>query len=274
MMFNISIIIPTYNRKSFLIHAINSVLNQTYQNLELIIIDDGSSDKTENIIKKKYPKIKFYKQKNKGVSAARNKGIKMASCKWIAFLDSDDRWHPRKLENQINYLLTHPRYKICHTDEIWIRKGIRINQHKKHKKHGGHIFDKCLDLCRISPSSVIIHKDIFNKVGLFNEKLPVCEDYDLWLRIAEKFPVLYLDEKLTIKYGGHLNQLSKKYWGMDRFRIIALENIIKKNFLLKKNKLLVKKILKKKINIYLQGLKKRNKKKEIIYYENKVKKYD
>ena len=273
-MFNISIIIPTYNRKSFLIHAINSVLNQTYQNLELIIIDDGSSDKTENIIKKKYPKIKFYKQKNKGVSAARNKGIKMASCKWIAFLDSDDRWHPRKLENQINYLLTLPRYKICHTDEIWIRKGIRINQHKKHKKHGGHIFDKCLDLCRISPSSVIIHKDIFNKVGLFNEKLPVCEDYDLWLRIAEKFPVLYLDEKLTIKYGGHLNQLSKKYWGMDRFRIIALENIIKKNFLLKKNKLLVKKILKKKINIYLQGLKKRNKKKEIIYYENKVKKYD
>ena len=274
MMFNISIIIPTYNRKSFLIHAINSVLNQTYQNLELIIIDDGSSDKTENIIKKKYPKIKFYKQKNKGVSAARNKGIKMASCKCIAFLDSEDRWHPRKLENQINYLLTHPRYKICHTDEIWIRKGIRINQHKKHKKHGGHIFDKCLDLCRISPSSVIIHKDIFNKVGLFNEKLPVCEDYDLWLRIAEKFPVLYLDEKLTIKYGGHLNQLSKKYWGMDRFRIIALENIIKKNFLLKKNKLLVKKILKKKINIYLQGLKKRNKKKEIIYYENKVKKYD
>ena len=129
-------------------------------------------------------------------------------------------------------------------------------------------------MCRISPSSVIIHKDIFNKVGLFNEKLPVCEDYDLWLRIAEKFPVLYLDEKLTIKYGGHLNQLSKKYWGMDRFRIIALENIIKKNFLLKKNKLLVKKILKKKINIYLQGLKKRNKKKEIIYYENKVKKYD
>ena len=274
MMFNISIIIPTYNRKSFLIHAINSVLNQTYQNLELIIIDDGSSDKTENIVKKKYPKIKFYKQKNKGVSAARNKGIKMASCKWIAFLDSDDRWHPRKLENQINYLLAHPRYKICHTDEIWIRKGIRINQHKKHKKYGGHIFNKCLDLCRISPSSVIIHKDIFNKVGLFNEKLPVCEDYDLWLRIAEKFPVLYLDEKLTIKYGGHLNQLSKKYWGMDRFRIIALENIIKKNFLLKKNKLLVKKILKKKINIYLQGLKKRNKKKEIIYYENKVKKYD
>ena len=273
-MFNISVIIPTYNRKLFLIHAIDSVLNQTYQNLELIIIDDGSSDKSREYIKKKYPSIKIYKQSNKGVSSARNKGIKISSNNWIAFLDSDDRWHPKKLEKQINYLAKNRKYKICHTDEIWIRKSIRINQHKKHKKYGGLIFDKCLDMCRISPSSVIIHKDVFNKVGLFNEKLPVCEDYDLWLRITAKFPVLYLDEKLTIKYGGHLNQLSKKYWGMDRFRIIALENIIKKNFLLKKNKQLVKKILKKKINIYLQGLKKRNREKEIVYYENKLKKYD
>ena len=272
-MFNISVIIPTYNRKSFLINAIDSVFNQTYQNLELIIIDDGSSDKSVEYIKKKYPSIKIYKQSNKGVSSARNKGIKISSNNWIAFLDSDDRWHPKKLEKQINYLIGNPKYKICHTDEIWIRKGVRINQHKKHKKYGGLIFDKCLDLCRISPSSVIIHKDVFNKVGLFNEKLPVCEDYDLWLRITAKFPVLYLDEKLTIKYGGHLNQLSEKYWGMDRFRIIALESIIKKSFLSKKNKLKVKKTLKSKINIFLKGLKKRKKKKEIIYYENKIKKY-
>ena len=272
-MFNISIIIPTYNRKSFLIHAIDSVLNQTYQNLELIIIDDGSSDKSMEYIKKKYPSIKIYKQLNKGVSSARNKGIKISSNNWMAFLDSDDRWHPKKLEKQINYLAKNPKYKICHTDEIWIRKGVRINQHKKHKKYGGLIFNKCLDLCRISPSSVIIHKDVFNKVGLFNEKLPVCEDYDLWLRITAKFPVLYLDEKLTIKYGGHLNQLSKKYWGMDRFRVMAIENLIRKNYLNKKNKIIAKKFLKEKSNIYLQGLKKRKKKKEIAYYENIIKKY-
>ena len=128
-------------------------------------------------------------------------------------------------------------------------------------------------MCRISPSSVIIHKDVFNKVGLFNEKLPVCEDYDLWLRITAKFPVLYLDEKLTIKYGGHLNQLSKKYWGMDRFRVMAIENLIRKNYLNKKNKIMAKKFLKEKSNIYLQGLKKRKKKKEITYYENIIKKY-
>ena len=133
-MFNISVIIPTYNRKSFLINAIDSVFNQTYQNLELIIIDDGSSDKTIEYIKKKYSKIKICKQSNKGVSSARNKGIKLSSNNWIAFLDSDDRWHPKKLENQINYLVKNSKYKICHTDEIWIRKGVRINQHKKHKK--------------------------------------------------------------------------------------------------------------------------------------------
>ena len=272
-MFNISIIIPTYNRKLFLINAIDSVFNQTYQNLELIIIDDGSSDKSIEYIKKKHPSIKIYKQSNKGVSSARNKGIKISSNNWIAFLDSDDRWHPKKLEKQINYLLRNPKYKICHTDEIWIRKGIRINQHKKHKKYGGFIFDKCLNLCRISPSSVIIHKDVFNKIGFFDEKLPVCEDYDLWLRITAKFPILYLNEKLTIKYGGHLNQLSNKYWGMDRFRIMAIENLIKKNSLNKKKKVIAKKFLKEKINIYLQGLRKRKKKKEIIHYENKIKKY-
>ena len=272
-MYNVSVIIPTYNRKAFLTNAIDSVLSQTYQNLELIIIDDGSSDKSTEYVKKKYPNIKIYKQFNKGVSSARNKGIKASSNNWLAFLDSDDKWHPKKLEKQINYLIKNPKYKICHTDEIWIRKGIRINQHKKHKKYGGFIFDKSLELCRISPSSVIIHKDVFNKVGLFNEKLPVCEDYDLWLRITAIFPVLYLDEKLTIKYGGHLNQLSKKYWGMDRFRITAIENLIKSNFLSKKNKIIAKKFLKEKINIYLQGLKKRKRKKEITYYKNKMKKY-
>ncbi len=262
-MFNVSVIIPTYNRKKFLKHAINSVIKQTYQNLELIIIDDGSSDKTIEYLKKK--KLKYFKQNNKGVSAARNKGIKKASYDWIAFLDSDDRWHPKKMENQINYLIKNPKYKVCHTDEIWIKNSLRINQHKKHKKFGGKIFDKCLEMCKISPSSVIIKKEIFQKIGLFNEKLPACEDYDLWLRISAKFPILYLNEKLTIKYGGHKNQLSKKFWGMDRFRIISLENILKEGLLNNKNKGKVKKILKKKIKIYLNGLIKRKKKKKFLF---------
>ena len=272
-MFQIAVIIPTFNRKQYLFNAINSVLAQTYKNIELIIIDDGSSDKTINKLKSYESQLKIYRQKNKGVSAARNIGIKLSKSDWVAFLDSDDQWDIKKLEKQINYLKKNPRYKICHTDEIWIRNSSRVNPHYKHKKYGGYIFDKCLDICCISPSSVIINKSIFDNVGLFDETLPVCEDYDLWLKITAKFPVLYLNEKLTIKYGGHSNQLSKKYWGMDRFRIKALENIIKNNSLNKKYAILAKQILQKKAEIYLKGLKKRNKYKEIIFYENKIKKY-
>ena len=272
-MFQISVIIPTFNRKLFLLNAINSVLTQTYQNIELIIIDDGSSDKTLDKIKKYKSEIKIFRQKNKGVSAARNKGIKLSKNKWIAFLDSDDRWHPEKLEKQINYLKKNPKYKICHTDETWIKNGVRVNPHNKHKKKGGYIFENCLDICRISPSSVMIHKSVFENVGLFNTKLPVCEDYDLWLRITAKFPVLFLNEKLIIKFGGHPSQLSKKYWGMDRFRIKSLENIINQNFINKKYKDLLKRTLKKKVEIYLNGLKKRKKFNEIIKYEKKIKKY-
>jgi glycosyltransferase involved in cell wall biosynthesis len=161
-----------------------------------------------------------------GVSNARNIGIKLAKSKWIAFLDSDDEWLPKKVEEQINLLKTNFSFKICHTDEVWIRNQVRVNPMKKHRKYGGDIYNKCLPLCVISPSSIIIHKDIFNDVGLFDEELPVCEDYDMWLRICSKYSVLFLDQKLINKYGGHDDQLSKKYWGMDRFRLIALEKMI------------------------------------------------
>ena len=128
-MFQITVIIPTFNRKQYLFHAINSVLAQTYKNIELIIIDDGSSDKTINQLKSYESQLKIYRQKNKGVSAARNKGIKLSKSDWVAFLDSDDQWDIKKLEKQINYLKKNPKYKICHTDEIWIRNSLRVNPH-------------------------------------------------------------------------------------------------------------------------------------------------
>jgi hypothetical protein len=130
------------------------------------------------------------------------------------------------VEKQINLLNTNFSYKICHTDEVWIRNQIRVNPMKKHRKYGGDIYNKCLPLCVISPSSIIIHKDIFNDVGLFDESLPVCEDYDMWLRICSKYSVLYLDQELINKFGGHDDQLSMKYWGMDLYRVIALEKMI------------------------------------------------
>jgi len=223
---SISVIIPVYNRYTLIERAIKSVLGQTLLPDEIIVIDDGSTDGTDKIIKNNYPDIILLKQKNRGVSCARNNGIINAKGTWITLLDSDDEWLPEKLEKQSQAIQVNSNNKICHTDEVWIRNGVRVNPMKKHRKYGGNIYKYCLPLCVMSPSSIMIHKDIFKDVGLFDENFPVCEDYDLWLRICSRYPVLYLEEKLIKKYGGHDDQLSRRYWGMDRFRIQALEKMI------------------------------------------------
>jgi glycosyltransferase involved in cell wall biosynthesis len=255
----INIIIPTYNRELTIKRAIDSVLNQTYTNFKLIVIDDGSSDNTKQILDSYKNKIIYYYQENKGVSSARNKGIKLSKGEYIAFLDSDDEWKKNKLEKQIDFFNKNPEYKICQTNEIWIRNNLHLNQKKIHQKQQGWIFEPCLKLCLISPSNVIIHKDIFSHIGLFDETLPACEDYDLWLRITLHYPIGLLEEKLAIKYGGHSDQLSKTIWGLDRFRIKSMQKILKTENLTNKQKTELMKVLNKKIQIYENGCLKRKK---------------
>lgn len=267
---NISVVIPSYNRKDFLKRSIDSAINQTKKPFEIIVVDDGSTDGTETMIKSDYDFVKFIKQKNKGVSAARNIGIKVSIGEWICFLDSDDEWKKDKLEKQINAMKSNPGYKFFHSNEIWIKNGIRINQKKKHKKYGGDIFDKCLDMCRISPSSVMIDKTVFDEVGNFNENLVVCEDYELWLRICDKYRVFFIDEPLIIKYGGHQGQLSYSIESIENHRIKALEYLILEN-LNRENKRHAIQMLLSKLNIYLKGLVKRRKNDEIAVYEEKIK---
>ena len=267
---NISVVIPSYNRKEFLKRSIDSVINQTIKPFEIIVVDDGSTDGTESIIKGHYDFVKFIKQKNKGVSAARNVGIKVSIGEWICFLDSDDEWKKDKLEKQIIAVNSNPGYKFFHSNEIWIKNGLRINQKKKHKKYGGDIFEKCLDMCRISPSSVMIDKTIFDEVGNFNEDLAVCEDYELWLRVCDKYRVFFIDEPLIIKYGGHQGQLSYSIESIENHRIKALEYLILGN-LKRENKSYAIQMLLSKLNIYLQGLVKRGKNDEIAVCEEKIK---
>ncbi len=269
----ISVIIPTYNRKHCLARAIDSVLTQTHLPLELIVVDDGSTDQTPAFIQECYPKVKLLQQAHQGVSAARNLGISQAQGEWIALLDSDDAWCPKKLERQWQALSAEPDYLICHCDEIWIRHGKRVNPMNKHQKYGGFIFQKCLEGCLISPSNVLIHQSIFQRVGLFNESLPACEDYDLWLKITAIFPVLYLEDPLSIRYGGHDDQLSKQYWGMDRFRIQSLQALIDARCLQASDQQAALAVLCRKISIYLTGAKKRGKQKDIHYYETLLTQY-
>ena len=257
--YKISVVIPTLNRINTLQRALDSVINQTYKPAEIIVVDNGSSDGTLKFLREQYPKITILTENKIGVSSARNKGIKKSINQWIALLDSDDAWHPRKLEIQTSMLDSALKeYNLVHTDEVWFRNNKHINQMKKHKKQGGYIFERCLSLCCISPSSVLFKKNILDKVGLFDESLPVCEDYDMWLKICSSEEVLFAQDKLTYKYGGHKDQLSKSYWGMDRFRIKSIENIIKNFDLTYNQKKQAKKELIKKLKIIINGAFKRN----------------
>jgi len=267
---NISVIIPSFNRKNTLSRSIDSVLKQTYKPSEIILVDDGSTDGTRGFILSSYPNIKYFFQPKKGVSSARNKGILESSSEWIAFLDSDDEWMPQKLEKQKKQLEKHSGIFISHTNEIWIRNGVRVNQMKKHQKYGGYIFDKCLDICRMSPSSVLIHKRVISDIGVFDETLQVCEDYDLWLRITSKYSVLFEKELLIIKYGGHKDQLSKVKEGIEQFRIQSLEKILTTNYLTKDQFTTTKNMLIRKLSIYSIGLEKRNKFDELALVKKKI----
>jgi glycosyltransferase involved in cell wall biosynthesis len=215
-----SVIIPVYNREELLKRAVISVLNQSFKDFEIIVVDDGSSDNSAKVAKEF--NIKVVSQPNRGVAAARNAGIKEAKGEIIAFLDSDDEWKKDKLKIQNEFFLKNLDYKIHQTDEIWIRDGKFLNKRKIHEKKEGKIFKESCKLCLISPSAVAIKKELFNEVGLFDEEFTVCEDYDLWLRITKKNLVGFSKDKMVIKYGGHKDQLSKRYYAMDRFRIKAL----------------------------------------------------
>lgn len=269
---NISVIIPTYNRAHTLPRAIESVLAQNQKPQEIIIVNDGSTDDTKTILAN-YPGLYVINQQNHGVSTARNVGIEKAKGEWIAFLDSDDEWLPDKLEKQWAAICNDDKL-ISHTEEIWIRNGQRVNPMKKHQKYGGWIYDKCLPLCVISPSSVMIHKTVFDDVGNFDESLEVCEDYDLWLRICAKYPVLFVDEPLIVKYGGHEDQLSRKHWGMDRFRVKALEKMLAPGILNNEQKNATIKMIIQKCEIIINGMKKRGKNDEVQEWEKKLERYN
>lgn len=270
----ITVIIPVYNRAELVKGAVCSVLEQTAATEEIIIIDDGSADNPHlEFSTIKDSRLKVIRQKNKGVSAARNKGIKESQAEWLAFLDSDDRWLPQKLEKQVAFHRKNPECLISQTDEIWIRNGKRVNPKNYHLKPEGNIFELSLSRCLISPSAVLIHRKLFGKIGLFDEDLPACEDYDMWLRISSKYPVGLIKEKLVVKTGGRSDQLSQKFWGMDIFRIKALEKLLNSNSLTPDQQKAVIKKLTEKLKIVVNGAKKHSNTELAQEFESILSKY-
>ena len=270
----VTVILPTWNRAKWLKQSVESVLSQTFQDFELIVVDDASTDSTGKILESYSGKIRtILLPENLGVSAARNTAIVQSDSKWIAFLDSDDYWHAEKLEKQIKQTRLCPEYQIHFTDEIWIRNGIRVNPKNKHRKREGWIFKPSLALCLMAPSTVMLRRELLERHGMFDEALPVCEDYDLWLRLTAYHPVALLNEKLMTRQGGHLDQLSRKYWGIDRFRVQSLQKILNRENLRSGDRIAAIRMLRKKSEILIKGFRNRGKIKEICVYQKIVQKY-
>ena len=265
----VSVVIPTYNRGWTIKRAVDSVLAQTFRNFELIVVDDGSGDDTADILAGYGTAIRVIRQPNAGVSAARNTGIRAAGGDFIAFLDSDDYWLPEKLQIQSAYFNTHPEAVICQTEEIWIRNGKRVNPKKVHKKPSGRIFRASLALCLVSPSAVMLRRELFDEIGGFDETLPACEDYDLWLRISARYPVYLIDTPLIVNPGGHADQLSRMV-GLDRYRIQSIEKLLAAGQLSALRRAAAVEMLEKKAAIYAAGCRKRGKLDEARTYENLI----
>jgi glycosyltransferase involved in cell wall biosynthesis len=263
----VSVIVPTYNRRDLVLRAAASVLEQTYRDFEVIVVDDGSSDGTAGALESLGEGVRVVRHaRNRGVSAARNTGILESSSPLVAFLDSDDRWLPKKLEVQVRFFSLNPGAVACQTREIWIRKGRRVNPARRHVKPSGDVFEASLKRCLVSPSAVMLRRSVLEEAGLFDEDLPVCEDYDLWLRISCRHPVHLIDEDHLVREGGRPDQLSAFGPGMDRFRIRSMARLLEEGSLSASQARATREELTRKCRIYGEGCLKRGRMEEGRYY--------
>jgi glycosyltransferase involved in cell wall biosynthesis len=261
----VSVILPTFNRARMVGQAIDSVLAQTYPHFELIVVDDGSTDDTPAMLRGYGDRIRVVRRDNGGVSAARNSGIRASGGELIALLDSDDYWLPEKLAHQVDVFNRHPETTIGQTEEIWVRNGVRVNPRQRHLKKAGMIFEDSLPLCLISPSAVMLRRTLLDAAGGFDESLPACEDYDLWLRITWNHPVHLIPKALVVKRGGHADQLSRTP-ELDKYRIRAIEKILRTGCLTPVQRHAAQAMLAEKCRIYAQGCRKRGRLKQAAYY--------
>lgn len=260
--FEVAVVIPTHNRSAVVGRAVHSVLNQTRPPSEVIVVDDGSTDGTTAMLKSRFQdRIRVVSQKQQGVAAARNTGIAASSAGLIALLDSDDVWLPEKLAHQVAFL-REGGWRICQTEEIWIRKGKRVNPGFKHAKPSGWILEPSLHMCLVSPSCVLFGRELWDRCGPFDPNLPACEDFDLWLRVASQYPVGVLPKPLVEKYGGHADQLSQRIIGLDLYRIYALHKLVRQSELSGAQRALAQAALVKRARLYAQGCLKRAKPEE------------
>jgi glycosyltransferase involved in cell wall biosynthesis len=271
----VSVCIPTYNRRTLVLEAVASVLSQQGVDFEVIVVDDGSCDGTEDALRSAYgERVRFCRTENRGVAAARNTGVAASCGELISFLDSDDLWLPGKLAAQVRFFESNRAADICQTEEIWIRNGRRVNPRYRHRKPSGDIFAASLHLCLVSPSAVMLRRTTLHRSGGFDESLPACEDYDLWLRLTRQTPVWLVEEPYVIKRGGHPDQLSRRFWGMDRFRVASLARLLGEGAVPMAHRAAAVGVLRQRCRILAQGAERRGRVQEAERYRTLASLYE
>lgn len=205
----VSVIIPTYNSAHYVVEAVESVLAQTYQDVEILVIDDGSKDETAQVMKRYKKQVRYIQQENSGVAVARNRGVQASRGDYIAFLDADDTWSREKLERQMDALVRHPHYRVCYSALTIADADLRLLSISRSQKSESTL-EALLTRGNVvaTPSSVICERALFDLVGGFDPTLSQCADWDMWVRLAAQTEFLYMDEPL-VTYRQHSSNMSR-----------------------------------------------------------------
>jgi glycosyltransferase involved in cell wall biosynthesis len=222
----VSVIIPTYNRAEYICETLESVFTQTYPDFEVIIVDDGSTDHTKDVLKPYLNRVQYIYKNNGGPASARNTGIRASTGKYIAFLDSDDLWMPDKLQVQADFLEAHPEYAMVFSGYEFIGER-KVKHLKKPRVFYDCTVDALLEGNKIATLTVMVRKEVFDVVGKFDEdpQIIALEDYSFWLRVAPKYKIAYVDRPLA-KYRIHPSNIS-----LDLSPLLEKERIVLKKWL-------------------------------------------
>jgi len=262
----VTVVIPAHNRRLELERAVESVRAGRVQPSELIVVDDGSTDGTAEWLEAQTDIRALVHPRNRGVAAARNSGINAAESAWIALLDSDDWWLPDHLERLAQHAADNPACRIVQTRERWFRGGKRVNPRVHHVPPTGDIFEPSLSLCLVSSSAVLFERSLFDEVGGYDARMPACEDYDLWLRMALRASVDLVDVETIEKEGGRDDQLSRRFWGMDRFRVYSMAKLLASGRLTEAQASATRAVCLKKLEVLAGGAGKRGRDADVAAY--------
>lgn len=205
----VSVIIPTYNSAKYVVEAVESVLAQTYKDFEVIVIDDGSTDETEQVMRRYQTPVRYIRQQNGGVAVARNRGIAESCGKYVAFLDADDTWLPHKLERQLEALRQQSPHRACYSAFTVVDSELNPMGISRSQRQGKALEDLLMRGNVIgSICTVVCERSLFENIGGFDPELSQCADWDMWVRLAAKTEFLYLDEPL-VTYRQHGSNMSR-----------------------------------------------------------------